>query len=103
MEINHHMDKKYNFLYKFFDKKFPGIDKADYGGFIDFEDKDANVLLRYTKGVYNRLSFNLEFIDDVQQRFNLEDYDIRIAILKWLQDEKKLEFPGGFRGEIFMV
>lgn len=97
------MSAKYKSIYKFLDKKYPEIDKVDYGGFIDFEDKNLKVILRYTKGVYNRLDFDLDLIDDMSDRFAIDNYDARIAILSWLQDEKGLEFPGGYRGEKFMV
>lgn len=92
-----------NFLYKFLDKKYPNIDKVDYGGFIDFEDQTTKVLVRYTKGVYNRLAFNLDFVDEIVDLFGIDEYEAKIGILQWLQDEKNLEFPGGYRGEKFMV
>lgn len=96
------MNNNKKVIYRFLDKKFPDIQKVDYGGFIDFEDKNAKLLVRFTKGVYNGLEFNLDFIEELLDIFNIEEDDLRFAVLSWLQDEKGLEFPGGVRAEKYM-
>lgn len=96
------MNKSKKVIYRFLNKKFPDIQKVDYGGFVDFEDKNSKLLVRFTKGVYNGLEFNLDFIEELLNIFNIEEDDLRLAILSWLQDEKGLEFPGGIRAEKYM-
>jgi hypothetical protein len=90
------------FIYKFLEKKFPEIDKVDYGGFVDFENRDTKLLVRITKGVYNGLEFNLDFLEEMLELFNIEEEDLRFAILSWLQDVKGFTFPNGIRAEKYM-
>lgn len=92
----------FKFIYKYLEKQFPDIDKVDYGGFVDFEDRDTKLLVRITKGVANGLEFNLDFLEQMMELFNIEEEQLRLAILSWLQDVKGFTFPGGIRAEKYM-